>query len=108
MRATFLALLALAPIAWSNSADPAPIRQDEKPLSLLAHKDLQVAIQRLANEQAELVTVLPVGTSREGKKIDAIRIASGERTPGRPAILLVANIDGPRVYTSTIAMEHAR
>lgn len=87
---------------------PAALAQTEEPLELLSHKDLQVAIQRLANRHSEHVTVLPVGSSREGRKIDALRLAAGERTAGRPAILVVANLEGPRAYTSAIALEQAR
>jgi hypothetical protein len=65
---------------------------------------------RLASEHKDLVTVIPVGAlpSRAGHKVEALRIAAGALDPGRPAILLVANVDGPRVWTSGIALDHAK
>ena len=99
----FTGVLCLALASFSTTATPL----QSEPLELLNHKDLQVAIQRLANKHSEHVTVLPVGSSRAGRKIDALRVAAGERTPGRPAILVVANLDGPRVYTSAIALRQA-
>ena len=81
---------------------------DTSRAQLLDHQRLRLAMTRLASEHAELVTRLELGTSREGLKIDALRIAAGELGRGRPGILVVANIDGPRVYTSGVALELAR
>jgi hypothetical protein len=75
---------------------------------LLDHRELSLAMARLATEHPDLVTVLPVGESRGKRRIDALRIAAGERAPGRPAILIVANIDGPLVWTSGVALDHAQ
>jgi len=78
---------------------------EESPLELLNHKALQVTVQRLANEFPELITVLPVGNSRAGRKIDALRLAAGT---GNPSILVVANLEGPLAYTSSIVLEEVR
>jgi hypothetical protein len=78
------------------------------PVPLLDHKQLRIATSRLATEHPDLLTVLPLGESREGRPIEALRLASGELTPGRPAILLVANVDGPWAWTSGVALHHAR
>jgi hypothetical protein len=75
---------------------------------LLDHRQLQIAMARIATEHPELVSILPVGTSRGNRKIDALRLSAGERAPGRPAILLVANIDGPAAWTASIALSHAQ
>lgn len=77
---------------------------------LLDDKDVQIAMARLASEHKDLVTVIPVGSlpSRAGHKIEALRIAAGALDPGRPAILLVADVDGPRVWTSGLALDHAK
>lgn len=100
-----ICLLALGPLAAPWLAPH--LQEDEEPaaLELLDHKGLQVAVQRLANQYPGLVTVLPVGNSRGGRKIDAIRVAAGS---GNPSILVVANLDGPRAYTSSIVLEEAR
>jgi hypothetical protein len=89
---------------------PARNLQDSTRAPLLDDHDVQVAMARLASEHKDLVTVLPVGAlpSRAGHKLEALRIAAGALDPGRPAILLVANVDGPRVWTSGLALDHAR
>ena len=74
---------------------------------ILDQRKLRQAMTRLQSEHPDLVNLLSVGTSRSGEKIEALRIASGEAWQGRPAILVVANLDGPMVYTSGIALEHA-
>jgi len=48
--------------------------------------------------------VLPLGRSREGLEVLAVRLSDGDPPPGRPAILLVANVDGPHVFSSTLAL----
>jgi hypothetical protein len=98
-------LLAAIAVAGTN---PAP--DDSARAPLLEDHDVQVAMARLATEHKDLVSVVPVGAlpSRGGRKIEALRIAAGAITPGRPAILVVADIDGPRVWTSGLALDHAR
>ncbi|MBL8858016.1 MAG: hypothetical protein JNL28_05905 [Planctomycetes bacterium] len=97
----FLALLHFTP---ALAQDPAP----ESRIKNVDQRGLQLALARLATERPALVTVLPVGLSRQGRRIEALRIAAGELTPGRPGVLLVANIDGPAVWTSALALDHAR
>ena len=77
-------------------------------IEILDQRALQLALARLATEHPALVTLLPVGLSRAGRRIEALRIAAGDLTPGRPALLLVANVDGPWVWTSGLALDHAR
>lgn len=102
-------LAANAPLLEPSApARPAPLQGEVTRAPLLDHRGLQKAMARLATEHSELVTILPVGSSHQDRKFDALRIAAGERNPGRPAILLVANIDGPWVYTSGIALDHAQ
>jgi hypothetical protein len=98
-------LLAAISVAGTN-----PASDDSARAPLLEDRDVQVAMARLATEHKDLVSVVPVGTlpSRGGRKIEALRIAAGAMTPGRPAILVVADIDGPRVWTSGLALDHAR
>ena len=84
--------------------------QDSARSFLLDDQDVQVAMARLASEHKDLVTVLQVGVlpSRAGHKIEALRIAAGALDAGRPAVLLVANLDGPRAWTSGLALDHAK
>ena len=84
---------------------PAP---QESHAPLLAHQDLQQSMARLASEHAELVSVVAVGRSRAGRAIEGLRIMAGERTSGRPGILVVAGVDGPYVWTSSLALDEAR
>lgn len=89
----------LAPV--TSAQDPARLRN-------LDQRDLQLAMARLATEHPTLVTVVPVGESRGKRRIEALRVAGGELSPGRPALLIVANIDGPLVWTSALALDHVR
>ncbi len=103
----FATLLTLFAAAAATRATPA---QDASRGFLLDDHDVQIAMTRLASEHKDLVTVIPVGTlpSRAGHKVEALRIAAGALDPGRPAILLVANVDGPRLWTSGLALDHAK
>jgi len=83
--------------------------QEPSRAPLLDHRQVQVAMLRIATEHQDLAQVIPVGSapSRGGRKIEALRIASGPRSAGRPAILLVAGLDGSRAWTSGLALDHA-
>jgi len=78
------------------------------PAPVLDQRKLRQAMSRLASQHADIVSVLNVGESRTGSKIEALRIAAGEIEQGRPAILIVANLDGPLLHTSAIALGHAQ
>lgn len=95
-------LLASVPLAA-----PAPLSQ-ENHAPLLTHQDLQQSMTRLAGAHPELVSVVAVGRSRAGRAIEGLRIMAGERTGGRPGILVVAGLDGPYAWTSSLALEEAR
>jgi hypothetical protein len=87
------------------------LAQDAPVAPLLTHNKLRQAITRLASEHAGIVTRLEIGTARDPaqlRRIDCLRLGAGDAREGRPAILIVANIDGPTVYTSGVALELAR
>jgi hypothetical protein len=94
-------------LASLSLAQSAPVSQ-EVHAPLLTHQDLQQSLARLAAAHADLVSVVAVGRSRAGRAIEGLRIMAGERTSGRPGILVVADVDGPYVWTSTLALEQAR
>ena len=94
-------------LASVSLAQTAPVSQ-EAHAPLLAHQDLQQSMKQLATAHAELVSVVAVGRSRAGRAIEGLRLMAGERSSGRPAILVVADVDGPYVWTSTLALEEAR
>lgn len=50
--------------------------------------------------------LLPVGRSRAGREIHAVRIPAAP-TPGKPSVLIVANVDGSQTWTSALALHHA-
>lgn len=103
------ALLALASaLALSN---PVPRVQDAAAapgLELVDERALHEALNAIATDHPELAALTVVGRSREGRAIEALRLAGGTPPPGRPAILVVANLDGPLVYTSSVALHEAR
>ncbi len=76
--------------------------------ALLDAADLQFALESLASAHPDLVSVLPIGKSRAGRSIDALRIGAEDPAPGTPAILVVANLEGPQVWTSMLAFDLAR
>lgn len=97
-----------SPTLQAGTQDPGARPSQTPRAPILDHHQMQLSMARLASEHPDLVTILPVGVSRAGRKIDALRLAASERKPGRPAILLVANIDGPWVWTSGLALDHAQ
>ena len=72
----------------------------------LTHAQLADEIRRLETDHSSACTVESIGTSREGRDIHALRLAlPGDIDPDRrPALLLVANIDGDHLVGSTVAV----
>ncbi len=96
----FLALFLLLP-----PQSPVP---DAASGALLDQRELQAACARLASEHPREATILPLVESAAGRRVDIVRIARGELKPGRPAVLVVAGLDGPLAWTSGVALEAAR
>jgi hypothetical protein len=95
-----IALLGFVPFLVQDPHElPAP--------ASLSHALLNQRLQALAGEHPEIVSILPIGRSREDREILAVKLAAGS-APGQPAILVVANIDGPRVFSSTVALWEAQ
>jgi hypothetical protein len=92
------ALALLTALANPGSAQDTPTPE------LLAHRPLRVALHRLATDHPERIQLLSVGASRAGRPIDALRFAPATQVTGRPAILVVANLEGPFAYTSTLVL----
>lgn len=76
--------------------------------ALLDQRELQAACARLAGEFPREVSLVPLYESTGGRRVDALRIARGDLVPGRPAVLVVAALDGPLAWTSTLALDAAR
>jgi hypothetical protein len=76
-----------------------------EPLPVLSNAQLAEHMKALTAP----ATLVPVGKSRGGREIAAVRISNVEPAPaGKPAILIVANIDGNQVWTSALAMFEAQ
>ena len=71
-------------------------------MPLLDQHDLGLAMARIASEHPKLVAVTAVGESRAKRRIEALRFPADTPDPGRPAVLIVANIDGPLAWTSSL------
>ena len=76
-------------------------------LTLSDHAQLSASLAGIASAHPDVASLIAVGTSREGRALEALRI-SGTDAPGKPAILLVANLEGPDVFDSAIALDHAQ
>lgn len=76
--------------------------------ALLDQRELQAACARLAGEFPREVSLVPLYESAGGRRVDALRIGRGDLVPGRPGVLVVAAIDGPLAWSSTLALEAAR
>ncbi|MFT5286337.1 MAG: hypothetical protein ACI8TQ_002505 [Planctomycetota bacterium] len=101
MQTLVLSFGLLAGIQLPTSSAP------QSDLALFDHAGLNSAISELKSTFSEVVKVVPVGHSRMKKRIDAVRI-SGQEFEGKPALLLVAGLEGPDVFDSSVAMAHAR
>jgi hypothetical protein len=95
-----LALVAAAAVVQSDEAasPAAPLPE------LLDHATLESRLAALAAAHPDLAATVHVGRSRGGRAITALRLGVGEPPPGRPALLVVANLDGAHVWSSALAL----
>jgi hypothetical protein len=93
-----LSILAAVTCAAQSPA-PAP--------ELVPHEELARRLRAVASEHPGAADVLPYGRSREGRELLALRMPAGEPPRGKPAILVVANIEGPEVFSSALALWQA-
>jgi hypothetical protein len=79
-------------------------------LVLRDHAQLSAELRAIAGAHPELAQLVKLGTSRGGRALEGLWLAApgAADSPARPAILLVANLDGARVFASAVALEHAR
>src|SRR5690349_22479725 len=95
---------ALASFLASPIQDPAAAREPE----LLDNAALQKRLSEIAKAHPECATLLPIGFSRQHAEIDVLRLSNGEPPKAQPAILVVANLDGPQTFSSAVALAHAQ
>jgi murein tripeptide amidase MpaA len=61
-----------------------------------------------ARQLGGVAALVPVGTSRGGREIFALRLAGdASKANEQPALLVVANVDGSQAWTSSLALHHA-
>lgn len=93
-----LSLLSVAPPSQDGAGGDVP---------LLGHAEVVSAMQSLASAHPDLVSIELVGHSRDSRKIEALRIAAGAALDGRPAILVAANLEGPRLFSTSLVLHGA-
>lgn len=91
-----IASFVLALLPQGAPAAPAP--------ELLGLEALNARMRALESANKSRCAVITLGRSRAGREILALRIADGEPEHARPAVLLVANLDGPQVFSSAVAL----
>ncbi len=91
-------------LATLVSATSAPLGDVES----LSHARLSEALAAVASEHPDVASLHRVGVSREGRAIEALRLTGTEDPSNHPALLLVANLEGPRVFESGVVLDHAR
>ena len=89
-----LALLSTLPTGEEQGA----FLQDDKALGL--------ALARVT--QSDLATRLAVGESRQGRRIEALRMAGGEASEPRPAVLIVGGLECAEAWNSGLVLGLAR
>jgi hypothetical protein len=89
-------------LVWPQEAAAPP------ELALLSRAELARELEALAAGHPELVQRSTLGTSRGGHALEFLRLSGPGADPARPALLLLANLDGARVFSSSVALQHAR
>jgi hypothetical protein len=92
--AALAAASALAAPIHAQTSPPVPPAVVTEVAATLTHEQLERELDGLARGSGGAATSIPLGVSRAGRAISALRIARGTVSPGRPAILVVAALDG--------------
>ncbi|MEQ1895150.1 MAG: M14 family zinc carboxypeptidase, partial [Planctomycetota bacterium] len=101
VRSALWAVLAVVARAQEESEPPVP--PPAPALELFDHGRLTHELEALASAHPGLVERHKLGSSRAGRAIEALRFAGkGADEKARPGLLLVANLDGPRVYARSV------
>jgi hypothetical protein len=101
-----LAAAALAIGAGCFSTAQAQVAPEDADAKYHTHAELSTLVDRLAAGHPRACTAESIGTSREGRALWMLRLAlDQENDPDRrPAVLLVANIDGDHLVGSGVAL----
>ncbi len=93
--------------ALQEPTAPAAAPADRVP-ELLDNAALKARLGEIAKAHPECATLLPIGFSRAHNELAVLRLSNGEPPKAQPAILVVANIDGPQTFSSAVALNHAQ
>jgi hypothetical protein len=100
-------LVACHLLASAGVGDPHSTPAPRAP-ELLDNAALIARLESIADAHPHCAKLLRIGTSREQRELGVLRLCGDEPPPGRPAILVVANIDGPQTFASAVALAHAQ
>lgn len=73
-----------------------------------SYDQLTTELQRMYMENADACELTSMGTSRQGRNLWVMRIARGSNPEARPALALVAGLDGAFPASSEVALRVAR
>ena len=101
--------LALA-IAMCAFPPAGPVAQTPDTARYKTYDEMTAALRGLAQSSGNLVKLVDLGKSHEGRSVWAVEIANAAGTPvdARPALLVAANFEGDQVIGSELALYLAR
>jgi hypothetical protein len=99
-------------LAITLSAFPAagPVAQTTDAARYKTYDEMTAALRGLAQANGNLVKLVDLGKSHEGRSVWAVEIANAAGTPvdARPALLVAANFEGDQLIGSELALYLAR
>lgn len=102
---TLLVAAALGAAASIDLPPAAPVtHRQAAAFEPLDHSRLTARLQALVAAAPERCELAPLGRSRAGREIWYLRVGSEPAERARPAVLVVANLEGPELFSSSIAL----
>ena len=99
-------------LAIAIGAFPAagPVAQTTDSARYKTYDEMTAALRALSQSHANLVKLVDLGKSHEGRSVWAVEIANAAGTPidARPALLVAANFEGDQLIGSELALYLAR
>jgi hypothetical protein len=89
---------------------PAPVAQTTDAARYKTYDEMTSALRAVAQSNANLVKLVDLGKSHEGRSVWAVEIGSGAAAAldARPALLVAANFEGDQLIGSELALYLAR
>ncbi|MCK6445455.1 MAG: hypothetical protein L6Q99_03605 [Planctomycetes bacterium] len=107
MSTSLTLLVASALCAFASPASPPQASAAQAPADTfepLDHARLSERLRALAASFEARCELAPLGKSRAGREIWYLRIGAKPAERARPAVLVVANLEGPELFSSSIAL----